>query len=86
MMNDSRRETLMHKIQMYAFTAHECALYLDCHPQNRHALEKHRQATDKMREYVAQYESLYGPLTADNAGGKDWNWVNGKWPWQNEED
>ena len=58
MNNDNRRESLMRKIQMYAFAAHECALYLDCHPNNRQALEKHRQSTEKMREYVAQFQSL----------------------------
>lgn len=85
-MNDNRRETLMRRIQMYAFTAHEAALYLDCHPYNRQALEKHRNATEKMREAVSQYEGLYGPLTKESAGGNDWNWINGAWPWQNKED
>ena len=86
MNDDNKRASLMRKIQMYAFAAHECALYLDCHPNNRQALEKHRQATEKMREYVARYESLYGPLTCESAGGKDWNWVHDSWPWQNKED
>lgn len=85
-MNDKKRETLMHKIQMYAFTAHECALYLDCHPNNKQALEKHRKAVEMMRDAVEQYEGMYGPLTANSAGGKDWNWINGAWPWQNKED
>lgn len=83
--NDNRRESLMRKIQMYAFTAHECTLYLDCHPNNRQALKKHESAVKSMREAVAQYEGLYGPLTADAAGGNDWSWVKGQWPWQNME-
>lgn len=87
MMNNNRRETLMRKIQMYAFTAHECALYLDCHPDNKQALNKHARAVKEMKEAVAQYEGLYGPLTKDAAGGENyWNWVKGKWPWQNQED
>lgn len=86
MTHDNKRESLMRKIQMYAFTAHECALYLDCHPNNRQAIEKHAKAIEKMREHVAQYESLYGPLTKENAGGRDWSWVHGAWPWQNKED
>lgn len=80
----------MRKIQMYAFTAHECALYLDCHPDNKKALEKHSAAVKSMNEAVAQYEELYGPLTAD-AATKDsrnagWGWIYGKWPWQGEEE
>lgn len=88
MKNDNRRETLMRKIQMYAFTAHECTLYLDCHPDNRKALEKHSNAVKMMNEAVAQYEEMYGPLTANSSGGKNggWDWVAGKWPWQNKED
>ena len=30
-MSDNRKNALMRRIQMYGFTAHECALYLDCH-------------------------------------------------------
>jgi len=85
MMNDKKRENLMNKIQMYAFAAHECGLYLDCHPENRKALAKHAEYVKKMKDAVAEYEGLYGPLTAKNAGGNDWNWVKGKWPWQNME-
>ena len=87
MNNNNRRESLMRKIQMYAFTAHECALYLDCHPDNQQALNKHARAVKSMKEAVEQYEGLYGPLTKESAGGGDyWNWVKGKWPWQNQED
>ncbi len=85
-MSDNRRESLMRKIQTYAFTAHECALYLDCHPNNKQALAKHAQAVKMMNEAVEQYEGMYGPLTVFDAGGNDWNWVKGQWPWQNKED
>lgn len=83
MMNKSR-ENLMKKVQMYAFVAHECALYLDCHPQNAKALAKHAEAVKELKEAVAEYENMYGPLTANAAGGNGgWDWVAGKWPWQN---
>ena len=88
-MADNKRETLMRKIQMYSFTAHECALYLDCHPNNRKALDMHSKATKMMNEAVAQYEEMYGPLTANSTNANQnagWNWVYGPWPWQNKED
>lgn len=85
-MTDNRKSALMKKIQMYCFTAHECALYLDCHPNNKQALARHAKAVSEMNEAVKQYEGLYGPITVNAAGGKDWNWVNGGWPWQNKED
>ena len=39
---------------MYGFTAHECALYLDCHPDNRQALERHARAIKAMNEAVEE--------------------------------
>ena len=82
------KSELMRKIQSLAFAKTETELYLDCHPNNLQALEKFQKARDKMNEYVAQYEEMYGPLSAFSAGNANggWNWVSGKWPWQNKED
>lgn len=85
MNKENQRETLMRKIQESCFVAHECALYLDCHPNNRKALAKRAQALKEEQEAVSRYQELYGPLTIDAAGGNTWNWVKGKWPWQREE-
>lgn len=82
---NNNRESLLRRVQMYAFAAHECALYLNCHPNNRKALEKHAAAVKSLDEAVKQYEGMYGPLTAKSAGGQSWNWVKGRWPWQNYE-
>ncbi len=82
-MRNNTKDALMKKVQQYAFVAHECVLYLDGHPNNKQALKKHSEAVKAMKEAVAQYEGMYGPLTADNAGGVDWNWVKTPWPWQN---
>ena len=83
---DNKKKSLMRRIQMYGFAAHECELYLDCHPENKAALEKHKKCVEMMRDAVAEYESLYGALTAKSAGGRDWGWVKTAWPWQSEED
>ena len=81
---NKNQENLLRKVQTYAFAAHECALYLDCHPQNRKALEKHEKAVKELNKAVEEYENMYGPLTANAAMGKGgWSWVAGKWPWQN---
>ena len=70
-----------------AFAAHECVLYLDGHPENKKALEYHRRAVEALNGYTAEYERLYGALTAnaqtENAG---WGWVRSPWPWQNTEE
>ncbi|MBR4278986.1 MAG: spore coat protein CotJB [Clostridia bacterium] len=80
------RETLLKKVQMYAFAAHETALYLDGHPNNRQALSKFSEWTKLKNEAVAEYERTYGPLTIDSGvGNNGWDWIRGKWPWQNYE-
>ncbi len=84
-MKGNSREALLRKIQEACFVAHECALYLDCHPNCRKALEKRETALKKEKEATAQYEALYGPLTVTSAGKNGWNWINGPWPWQREE-
>ncbi len=84
-MADRKRETLMNKVQAYSFVAHECALYLDCHPNNRKALEKHSRAVKMLGEATAEYENMYGPLTSNspvNTQNGGWRWVSGAWPWQ----
>ena len=83
---DRKRETLMHKVQMYGFVAHECALYLDCHPNNRKALEKYSAAVKMLDEATAEYENMYGPIScnspANTTQNGGWRWVNGGWPWK----
>ena len=86
-MADRKKESLMRNIQRSAFAAHECVLYLDGHPENKKALEYHRRAVEALNGYTAEYEWLYGALTAnaqtENAG---WGWVRSPWPWQNTEE
>lgn len=82
-MNDKNRENLMRKIQMYGFAAHECTLYLDCHPDNKKALAKHTEMVKKYNDAMAEYQEMYGPLTANASDNKaGWAWITGKWPWQ----
>ena len=82
-MNKSR-ENLLRKVQMYAFVAHECVLYLDCHPQNRKALAKHAEAVKELNQAVAEYENMYGPLCVDSIDNNEntFSWVEDKWPWE----
>ncbi len=82
----TKKEMLMRKVQETCFVAHECVLYLDCHPNNRRALEKHKTAVGEAKKAIAEYESLFGPLTASAAGENGWSWVVGSWPWQDGQD
>ena len=87
-MAELQKNALMRRIQEACFAAHECALYLDVHPGNRKALSMHAAFTKTANELKAQYESRFGPLTADAAsrGNGGWRWTAGGWPWQNTEE
>ncbi|MBR4799949.1 MAG: spore coat protein CotJB [Clostridia bacterium] len=86
-MAELQKDALLRRIQEACFAAHECVLYLDGHPGNRKALSMHAAFTKTANELTAQYESRFGPLTANSAGGTGgWGWTAGKWPWQETEE
>ena len=73
---------LMRKIQSLAFAKLEAGLYLDCHPDNRAALEYYHKLHGELDALVLEYSNKYGPITADDSSHMSWNWVEGAWPWQ----
>ena len=79
------RTRLLHKLQAADFAVYEAVLYLDGHPDCRHALAyycRHREIAARLR---AEYEKKYGPTTNNNAcDGAHWSWVDGPWPWEKE--
>lgn len=75
------KEKLMRKIQELAFAKTETELYLDCHPDNRAALEYHRGTVDELEKLVHEYEDRFGPISAASSSGEAWSWVLGAWPW-----
>lgn len=83
-MND--REVLLKRVQVCDFALNDAALFLDTHPYDKDAL-KFYQKHEVMREAAAkEYTSKYGPIArSDYDGSSHWAWVDGPWPWQNEE-
>ena len=76
---------LMKTIQTLAFSAHETALYLDGHPDDRRAIAYFNEQNEKLQNAKATYEQNYGPLTANGFDGDDgWTWIKGPWPWKYE--
>ena len=79
------RNKLMRTIQSLAFSAHETALYLDGHPNDRRALSYFNGQNQKLKDAVAVYEDNFGPLTANGfQGNTTWTWIDGPWPWKYE--
>lgn len=80
------KENLLRKIQALSFAKVETELYLDTHPEVRQALEYYRNILAELDEAMTEYQNKYGPLFAEAAVGDRWTWVEGKWPWQLEEE
>ena len=80
------RDEWLHKIQSLSFAKTECELYLDTHPECKHALDYYRNIVEQLDQAMSEYQSKFEPLWADASLNKDrWTWIDGAWPWQNEE-
>ena len=76
---------LMKQIQTLSFIVHETVLYLDGHPNDRRAIAYYEMKNKELENAVAQYEDMFGPLTAyDVTGTERWTWIDGPWPWKYE--
>ena len=79
------REELMKKIQETGFALYDLTLFLDTHPNNRLALDYFADVQKRHTELNAQYEMMFGPLTAfDTNTENGWTWTNAPWPWELE--
>jgi len=74
------RDELLRKISEYAFAAWELHIYLDSHPCDMAALMRKNRYQNKADELKKEYESKYGPLSAETGSGEQW--LNDPWPWE----
>ena len=78
-------EQLMRKIQEISFVLVDLNLFLDSHPDNVMALDYFRDMQKAYAQLQAEYELMYGPLTAfDTDTERGWMWVETPWPWELE--
>ena len=82
--NEANREAMLKQLMSYAFAENELALFLDTHPQDLKALEMHKSVAEKLKKLTDEYVQMHGPITTADAMGTDtWQWLEGKWPWEN---
>ena len=82
--NNANRARLMRQLQIYSFAVYDARLYLDSHPQSKSALEFYNKYKRLEQNAMAEYEARYGKIALDGQEGS-WQWIEGPWPWQNEE-
>lgn len=75
------KENLLKNIMSLDFSINDLSLYLDTHPNDRNALEKHSEYVKKYNELVSIYENKFGPLTLYTEQNT-WEWIDGPWPWE----
>ena len=79
------RTDLLKRLQSYGFAAHDMLLYLDTHPNDTKAFRMFKDLVGKTKELKAEYEKMYGPLTAfATANSATFNWLDSPWPWEKE--
>lgn len=76
------RESLLLKIQIYCFAAHELNLYLDLYPDDIQAIGLFNQYKEEANKLTKEFESKYGPITVDINNEMYWKWIDNPWPWE----
>ena len=81
----SERERLLRRLSAAQFAAWELNVFLDTHPNNAEALARYKAYKRTAEELMAQFESKFGPLEAQNVyNDARFDWVNNPWPWEIE--
>ena len=78
----SEKGALMKKIQALSFAMVETELFLDTHPNCRHALDYYKDLRDNYRAATEEYSARFTPITSGMITGCEWKWAMGEWPWQ----
>lgn len=81
-MAESNLCSMTREVQRHTFTALDCRLYLDTHPDCQEAAAYYIKACE-MREAARAAYNEVAPLTpCAAAGSRNWNWGCTPWPWE----
>lgn len=79
------KDELMKQIQETGFALYDLTLFLDSHPKDQMALDFFTDVQKQYTQLQAEYEIMYGPLTAfDTNTEHGWTWIGDPWPWELE--
>ena len=81
-MAESNLCSMTREVQRHTFTALDCRLYLDTHPDCQEAAAFYVKACE-MREAARSAYNEVAPLTpCAAAGSRNWSWGCTPWPWE----
>lgn len=75
---NERNKALM-KLSAVQFTLLELHMYLDTHPYDKQAQEKHDKNMRLYEQLKAAFVEKYGPLKPSDGNGAEW--LRDPWPW-----
>ncbi len=78
----NEKEALLLFIQKSGFARHDLDLYLDTHPDCKHALELRNFYLKQYNDAILRYQEKYGPLCLEKESLKSFCWVKSPWPWE----
>lgn len=75
---------LLQEINILCFTVVELTLFLDTHPDNQEAMRHFDYYNRLKKEKYEEYSNLFGPLSINQAKGrnKEFQWTMQPWPWE----
>ncbi len=78
--------TPMGELMALQFMIKELQLYLDTHPDDMETFRALKNVIELEKQGRERYVRLYGPLVISDVEFSDsYTWINGPWPWENEE-
>jgi len=77
-----QRERALKEVMAEGFTAYELQLFLNTHPNDQKAFMLFKNSCQRLKMITAQYEAMFGPLTACASNGCPWPWIQSPWPWE----
>ena len=77
------KDKMLYEIMALDFAMVDLKLYLDTHPTDTDAIDLFNNVAKKRKVMVDSFQSMYGPITAENYTHSEdmWDWVENPWPW-----
>ena len=80
--NGAAAETPITELMAIDFAAHDLALYLDTHSDDKEAFDAYRDLLKMAKEGRMKYTREYGPLMhMDVMNDERYSWLDNPWPW-----
>ena len=72
----------MKRVMEMDFAITEFHMYLDTHPNDILVANRLEEYRAKCKILKKEYESKYGPISANSKDSNRWAWIKSPWPWE----